>query len=127
MFQQEITPLQCRDTALAFAFLALIVWFFTQNVYFIYGCMALLLWAMVWPSSFKWPAKLWFGFSHVLGFFMSKLLLSIIYIVILMPVAMVRHMMGKDAMRLRQWKAGEGSAFVVREHTYSKEDLQQPY
>ncbi len=129
MFNEKITPIQCRDTALAFAFLSLLIWFFTENVNFVYATMFIVLWAMIWPSSWQWPARLWFGLSHVLGFFMSKVLLSIIYTLILMPVAMVRRIMGKDSMRLKNYKskAEQGSAFVVREHTFTKEDLENPY
>lgn len=124
---QKITPIQCRDTALALTFLTLLVWLFTHNVYWIYGGMALLLLSMIWPSAMTWPARLWFGLSHLLGTFMSKVLLSIIYLVILLPVALVRRMVGKDSMRVRQWKAGQGSAFVQREHAFTKDDLSHPY
>ncbi len=131
MLKEKMSLIQCRDTALAFAFLGLLIWFFTEQVDFVYASMFILLWAMVWPSSWQWPARLWFGLSHVLGFFMSKVLLSLIYIVILMPVAIVRHMLGKDRMGLKTWIANgaeaQKSAFVVREHTYTKKDLENPY
>ncbi len=127
MSQQKITPVQCRDTALAFAFIALLVWFFTENVYWVYGCMGLVLFAMIWPTGMTYPAKLWFGFSHVLGTFMSKVLLSIIYTALVLPVATVRRMLAKDSMRLRSYKNNNESAFVVREHAFSKEDLTHPY
>ncbi len=127
MLQQKITPLQCRDTALAFAFIALLVWFFTENVYWVYGCMGLVLFAMIWPTGMTYPAKAWFGFSHILGTFMSKVLLSIIYGCILMPVSLVRRMLSKDTMRMRSYKNGEGSAFVVREHNFTKDDITHPY
>lgn len=126
----KITPLQCRDTTLALAFVALIVWFFTHNICWVYGCMALLLFGMIWPSGMTWPAKLWFGLSHVLGSVMSRVLLSLIYLLILMPVALVRRIMGKDTMRLRLFKAGadsKDSAFVQRDHTFTKDDLTHPY
>ncbi len=131
MFKEKMTLIQCRDTALAFAFLALLIWFFTEEVNFIYATMFILLWAMVWPSSWQWPARLWFGLSHVLGFFMSKVLLSLIYFLILMPVAMVRRMLGKDSMGLSKWQDHDAeqktSAFVVREHKFTKKDLENPY
>ncbi len=127
MLQQKITAIQCRDTALAFAFLTLLIWFFTEHVYWVYGTMGIVLFAMVWPKGMTWPARFWFGLSHVLGAFMSKVLLSLIYALILMPVALARRLAKKDAMGLRHYKAGTGSAFVEREHTFTKEDLQNPY
>lgn len=126
----KITPIQCRDTTLALAFVTLIVWFFTRNVCWVYGCMALVLFGMIWPSGMTWPARLWFGFSHVLGSVMSRVLLSLIYFCILFPVAMVRRIMGKDVMGLRRFKAspdGKESAFVQRDHTFTKDDLTHPY
>lgn len=127
LFSSKISPLQCRDTALALSFLALIIWFFTRDAGWVYGCMGLLLLSMIWPASMTWPARLWFGLSHVVGAVMSRVLLSLIYIVILLPVALLRRIMGKDSLRLRTWKGGEASAFVTRDHTFTKDDLTHPY
>ncbi len=127
MLQSKITPIQCRDTALAFAFLSLLIWLFVGENYLIYTCMGIVLFAMIWPSGMIWPARLWFGFSHILGTVMSKVLLSIIYGLIVMPVAMVRRMLGKDSMQRKAYKASQDTAFVVREHTYTKDDLEHPY
>lgn len=127
MLSAKITPLQCRDTALALTFLALLIWFFTKDPRFAYAGMGITLLAMIWPSSMIWPARLWFGFSHVLGSVMSRVLLSIIYVLLLLPMGLVRRCMGKDALRLRWWKDGKESAFVAREHAFSKDDLTHPY
>ncbi len=127
MLKSKITPIQCRDTALAFAFLSLLIWFFVRETYLVYTCMGIVLLAMIWPSSMVWPARFWFGFSHIIGTVMSKVLLSIIYGLILMPVSLVRRIMGKDSMQRKAYRATQGSAFVVREHTYSKDDLTHPY
>ena len=122
----KITPTQCRDTALALAFLAMLIWYFTREAAYAYATMAVLLLAMVWPSSMTWPARLWFGLAHAMGAVMSRVLLTVIYIVIVLPVALLRRLLGKDSMRVRAWR-GQGSAFVSRGHTFVKEDLANPY
>ncbi len=124
---KQTQALQCRDTTLALTFLLLLIWFFTQNIYWIYGAMGLLLLGMIWPKAITPLARLWFGLSHVLGQVMSRVLLGIIYAVLLLPMALLRQMMGKDALRLRQWKRGNGSVFIEREHVFTKEDLRNPY
>lgn len=58
---------------------------------------------------------------------MSRVLLSVIYLVLLLPMGLLRRCMGKDALRLRWWKDGKDSAFVSRDHTFSKDDLVHPY
>lgn len=121
------TPLECRDTALALTFLLMLVWYFAQNVWFAYAAMALLLLAMVWPGSLSLPARLWFGLSHVLSLVMNKVILGLLYFLVLLPIALIRRVMGKDAMRLRQWKNGADSLFVVRDHVYGKDDLNDAF
>lgn len=125
-FTAKITPTQCRDTALALAFLAMLIWYFTREAAFAYTTMAVLLLAMLWPSSMIWPARLWYGLAHALGAVMSRILLSVIYLTIVLPVALLRRLIGKDSMRLRAWR-GKGTAFVTRGHTFVKDDLANPY
>ncbi len=63
------------------------------------------------------------------------MLLTVIYVCLVLPVALLRRLLGKDAMRLRQYRPQErreaagdaASAFVVREHQYDAEDLRAPY
>lgn len=127
IFLSRISPIQCRDTALALIFLALLLWLCTGRAYWTYTAAGVALFAMLWPSGMVWPARLWFGLAHVLGAVMSRVLLTCIYGAILLPVALVRRCLGKDALRLRAWKNGTASAFLVREHVFSDKDLQNPY
>lgn len=122
----KITPTQCRDTALALAFLAMLIWYFTREAAYAYATMGILLLSMLWPKAMTWPARLWFGLAHALGAVMSRLLLCVIYISIVLPVALLRRAIGKDSMRLRAWR-GQGTAFVAREHTFVKDDMANPY
>ncbi len=121
------SPLECRDTALALTFLLLLIWYFSKNVYFVYAAMLLVLVAMVWPMGMSLPARAWFGFSHLISQVTNKIILGILYVLIVIPVAMIRKALGKDAMRLRQWRNGDSSLFVVRDHLFTKEDLDNTF
>lgn len=125
--KSEPTPIQCRDTALALTFLLLLIWFFSRNAVFVYLAMAVLLVGMTVPSLLAWPARAWFGLSHLLSLVVSKIVLGVLFFVIVLPVALVRKAMGKDPMRLKQWRDGKPSAFVVREHLFVGEDLDNPF
>lgn len=122
-----ITTIQERDTCLALTFLLLLIWFFTRHEEMIYAAMAFLLVGMIWSAAMRPLAFLWFGLSNVLGKVMSCVLLSVVYLLIVLPVAALRRLMGKDALRLRQWRSGSDSCFIVREHIYTAEDLKHPY
>lgn len=121
------SPLQCRDTGLALTFLLLLFWFFGGGNVFVYAAMGLLLVAMTVPSALSWPARAWFGLSNVLSLVVSKIVLCLLFFLIVLPVALVRKALGKDAMKFKQWKNGTSSIFVVRDHTFAREDLENPF
>lgn len=73
------------------------------------------------PFVAKWVAKGWYGLSHVMGFVMSKVILTIIYFIFLYPMALVARAGGKLSIKLK--KAPE-SYWTVRNHPYKKEDLE---
>ena len=122
-----ITRIQERDTCLALAFLLLLIWFFTRHEGVVYAAIIFLLVGMIWSAAMRPLAFLWFGLSNVLGKIMSSVLLSAVYLIVVLPVAVLRRLMGKDSLRLRQWRSGTGTCFVAREHSYTSEDLKHPY
>jgi energy-coupling factor transporter transmembrane protein EcfT len=124
---KKITPLQGRDTCLALTFLLLLIWFFTRNAYLVYAAMLFLLVGMAVPVAMKPLAWVWFGFSHLLGQFMSRVLLSIVYLLFVLPMGLVRRVLGKDSLRLKLWKQGDASCFVERGHVFTADDLKNPY
>jgi len=57
----------------------------------------------------------------------SKLVLSLVFLLILTPLAAVRKMTGADLMQTKLWKKGEESVLVTRDHTFLGKDLEKPY
>lgn len=124
---KSITPLQERDTCLAVSFLLLLIWLFTHQPIWIYIAMCLMLPGMIWPRAFHPVAVVWFGIAKIMGHFMSAILLTIIWTVMVLPVGFIRRLAGRDALNLKQWHNGAASCFVKRDHTYTPEDLKHPY
>ena len=121
------TPEQAKDTGLALVLLCLLVVQFKQAYKFVPLAILFLLVTMVWPRAFRPVAGLWFGLSHVLGTFMSKVILTIIFFVIVTPIGVIRRLMGADSLQLRKFKKGQDSVFAVRADLIHKKDLQTPY
>lgn len=124
---KTITPLQERDTCLALTLVLLLIWLFTGKVGFVYAGMAMLVYGMVWSRGMRPLARLWFGLSLLLGTVMGKVLLSIVYVLLVLPVALVRRAMGKDSLGLGSFKKGDASLFVVRDHRFVADDISHPY
>ena len=82
---------------------------------------------MIWPRLYSPLAKLWLGLSLLLGSIMSRLLLSVIFFVIVTPLALVMRLFGHDPMRRKGWKKSTDSTFVSRDHTVEAKDLEHPF
>jgi len=77
---------------------------------------------------FYYPfAILWFGLSNLLGTIVSKILLSIVFFIIVLPVALLRRMLGKDSLLLKKFKKSSESVMKTRNQTYVATDLEKPF
>jgi multisubunit Na+/H+ antiporter MnhG subunit len=127
VFPTSISRTQCRDTGMAMTLIALIVAVATREPVWMYAAIAVLVVNMTVPVAFKPLGYLWFGLSGLMGAVVSRILLTVLFFVLVTPVGLWRRAMGKDTLRLRQWKKGKGSVFVVRDHTYVPQDVEQPF
>jgi len=66
----------------------------------------------------------WYKLAEVLGWFNSRVMLSLVYYLVVTPIALLFRLFGNDPMLLKDTKV---SMFNFREHTYSKEDLENPW
>ena len=126
-FWLSTTREQAKDTGMALVLVCLIVFLVTREIRYVTIGTGLLLLDMIAPALFKPAAKLWFGLSGLLGAVMSKVMLSVIFYVVLTPMGVLRTLLGKDPMRMRQFKRGEASVFRSREHTFVAADIEQPF
>jgi len=118
---------QGKDTGLAIVLILLLIALSTRNFVFLTPAVIILVLAMACPGIFKPAARVWFWFSNLLGEIVSKILLAIVFFLIVSPVALLRRMSGKDAMRLKAWKSGQASAFTDRNHKFTAADLEKPF
>lgn len=123
----RITPLQERDTCMALTSLFLVLFCFLSEKEYVFISIAILVVGMVFPKFYKPIAYFWYGLANILGNFVSKILLTLVWICILFPVAFSRRLLGKDPMQLKQWKTNQHSCFHIRNYTYKPSDLEHPY
>jgi len=68
---------------------------------------------------------LWWKIAHVLGWINTRILLTIVFYVVLLPFAMLYQLFSKDPLALKWNKSG--SSFINRDHQYLPEDLENPW
>ena len=116
-----------RDTGLALVLLLLILHLATGRDGFATAALVVLVAAMTAPLLFRPASVVWFGFSHLLGTVMSKVLLAAVFYLIVTPVGVVRRLLGHDSLHLRAFKAGDASVMRPRNHVFVATDLDKPY
>jgi len=126
-FPKTILPEQAKDTGMAMVLVCLLIAYFGSNRHFAGIAILLLIVTMTWPMAYKHVAKLWIGFSYLLGTVMSKVFLSIIFLVLVIPVGFIRKLMKRDPMQIKKWKTGDESVLKIRDHRYVSDDLVNPY
>lgn len=115
------------DTGLAIVLICLLLIYFFQYNFLLLPAIAVLITIMTSPGLLAPAAKIWLGFSHLLGSVMSRVILTVIFYGVAMPVGLLRRLAGADPMLVRAWKKGSHSVFKERNHTFSKSDVEKPY
>ncbi|MBV5330496.1 MAG: hypothetical protein JZU65_23155 [Chlorobium sp.] len=127
MISQDDSKTQAKDTGLAMLLICLLFIYLAKYYFLLLPAMAILVVTMTCPSVLTPFAKLWFGLSRLMGIVMSKVVLSLIYFIVVLPIGFFRRIIGKDAMQVRAWRSSSGSVFKMKNHVYSGDDLEKPY
>jgi hypothetical protein len=126
-FITTLTAKQISDAGMALVFIFLVLELFLQNGYFYKIAILLLLINMIVPKIFYPFAVMWNSISKVIGAIISKLLLAIIFVLIVIPVGLIRRLSGKDPMLTNSFKRKVQSVMISRDHCYSSYDIEKPY
>jgi len=82
---------------------------------------------MIIPVFFYPFAILWYGLSGLMGDILSRVILTIVYIIVVLPVGFIRQVAGKDPLKLREFKKADSSVMIIRDHLYTSSDLEKPF
>ena len=127
IFPRKVSEKECSDTGMAMVLICLLAGWFSGIRDWFLGAIIVLVINMIWPILYIWVAKAWLGFSHLLGTVMSKIILSLIFFIVVTPIALLRRALGHDPMALKKWKKGTESVFETRNHTYKPQEIEQPF
>ena len=125
--QKKLSVENCKDAGLALVLISLICYQVWKLEILILSAIIFLVVAMTYPPIFKPFARFWFALSTALGTVVSKIILSVLFFVIVMPIGLLRRVLGKDSMRIKDWKKGKESVFRLRDHRFAAKDLEHPY
>ncbi|MCF8228732.1 MAG: hypothetical protein K9G47_07005 [Bacteroidales bacterium] len=126
-FSMKISRKQCSDSGMALILLMLLLGYFLEKTIFYELSIPLVVLLMVVPRAFYPFAFVWLGFSCLLGSFVPKIILSLIFFMLVLPVGLIRRMLGKDDLDLKKFGKDKSSVFHRRNKTYELDDIRKPY
>ena len=102
------------------AALIILFWIYHKKIFLL---VSLILILIATTSEFltKKISLAWLKFSEAIGKVMSKVILTAVYFIILVPLAFLFRLTGKDQLQLKRKK---DSYFVERNHLFSKKDIE---
>ncbi|PJC72380.1 MAG: hypothetical protein CO013_09605 [Syntrophobacterales bacterium CG_4_8_14_3_um_filter_58_8] len=116
-----------KDTGLVIVLILLLTAYWTEKLFFLPLSIGTLLVVMTVPVVLKPLAVIWYYFSTGLGNMTNRIVLTVIFVGVLIPVGMIRRCMGFDPMKRKAWKNGVNSVFTERNHTFIADDFNRPY
>ncbi len=89
--------------------------------------VGILLVTMTFPVAWKPAAVVWFGLAELLSVVSSRIILTLLFGLLIVPVGAWRRWRGHDPLGLRTFRKSQFSTLKVRERTWSATDLDKPY
>ena len=82
--------------------------------------------ALVAPRALAWPHRLWMLVGHGLGWFNSRLILSVLFFVLIFPIGLVMRLFGRTAM-LRRRDAQATTYRIASSRTPDAKSMERPF
>jgi len=123
----KISPKQCTEAGIVLALLFVLGGLFTGIGLYNKLAVATLFLDLAAPKIFRPFAFCWFNLSIWLGFITSKILLSVIFILIIVPVAIFRKLGGNDRLMLKEFKKSTSTVFTERNIKFGADHLNKTY
>ena len=123
----NITRDQSKDTGMAMTLILLLLNRSFRHEAWLIGAIAALVIDMTVPQAYRPLAVVWLGLSHLIGMLSSRIILSVVFFGIVMPVGLLQKLCGRDPLNLKAFKAGRNSVMKERNRHFVAADLEKPY
>lgn len=124
---ESISKKEATDTGMAMVLICLLLGYFTKSNTFYIIAIPVHIINMALPMFYYPFAMIWLGVTNLLGAVVSKVLLSVVYLVILLPIGLFRRLIGKDSLNLNGFKKQKTSVMITRDHEFTAKDIQNPF
>ncbi|TDE16590.1 SxtJ family membrane protein [Dyadobacter psychrotolerans] len=100
-----------------------VLYFIFKSKYLLFAAAFVGIISIAIPAAGDLIVKGWYKIAEILGAINGRILLSIVFFVILFPVAIVSRLGKKNLLSLK--RESKKTVFVERNHKYTGKDLEQ--
>lgn len=123
---KDITKLERLESCLAIATGFLALFFIFKVKAFLIVSLVIGLIGMFIPFIATRVTWLWYKLAHGLGYINSKILLTLIFFIFLVPIALLSRIFTKNkTLQLKRKENKDESYFIDRDHQYTAKDLEK--
>lgn len=122
-----ITDKQVTDTGMALTLLTLLLGFYMGRDFYFTIAVGVLLVNMLTPKVYYPITIVWLWLAEKLSFISSSIILTGIFILLVLPVGILRRMLGKDPLQLQQFKKGTQTVMKNRDHQFVAADIEKSF
>lgn len=102
--------------------LFVLYFFVTPNIYLLYVGTAVGVLTLLWPGLAQWISWGWYKLAEGLGYVNSRILLTLVFFVVLLPVALLYRLFNRNIFALSSGRT-DASLYRERNHQYAARDL----
>lgn len=100
------------------------LWNLTDRAWILYIAIGVALVGITWPWLSLWIHRGWFFLADNIGFVVSRVILSVAFVVLVIPFGLLSRLFRKDLMCMK----GKGESYYIdRKHAFSAEDFENPW
>jgi hypothetical protein len=80
--------------------------------------------ALVAPGLLYWPGRIWLGFSHIMGWLNTRIILALLFFVIITPLGLVLRWWGKLDYHARPL---DTDSYWKKTESITAENMKEPF
>lgn len=112
------------ETIIVLALVALVASLLLNVNWLMYVSITLLVLSIISKKATMIISNVWLSFSHYFGLVMNSVVMFIIFFLFLVPISFFQRLFGKNQLLK---KGTTNSHFIIRNHWYTKKDIEKPW
>jgi hypothetical protein len=126
-FKKKISKKEASDGGMAIVLILLLIGLFSGDDLYYKMAIPVLIINMIYPMFYKYFTIFWLGLSQLIGTVVSSIILTVVYLILVVPVGLIRRLLGKDSLQLRKYKKSRESVMKTRDYRFTSKDIMHPY